>query len=98
MERFSLSQCRREIIDRILDLALAFEIATSGGGNGPVGWKVSVRSAQPIGGSLETRQENRRKINDLYVLRNRATHGSHLNARDRIKHHEVWVYAVHLYR
>lgn len=98
MERFTLSQCRRQRIDSVLDLALAFEIATGGGDNVPVGWKVSVRSAQLIGGPLETRKENRRKINDLYKLRNRATHGSRLTASDRAKHGVIWLNAVHLYR
>ena len=98
MERFNLSQCRRETIDKVLDLALAFEIATSGGENAPVGWKVSVRSTQLIGGSLETRQENRRRINNLYKIRNRATHGSRLKASDQAKHDLIWLHAAHLYR
>jgi hypothetical protein len=61
MNRFTLSQCRHQTIDRILDLALAFEIAVSGGDgdSAPPGWKVSVRSAQLIGGALKARQSNR---------------------------------------
>jgi hypothetical protein len=51
-----------------------------------------------IGGPLETRKENRRKINDLYKLRNRAMHGSRLTASDREKHDVTWLNAVHLYR
>jgi hypothetical protein len=98
MARFNLSQCRRETIDKVLDLALAFEIATSGGDNAPVGWKVSVRSAQLIGGAIEARQENRRKVNELYKIRNRATHGSHLNGSERVKHDIIWLHAAHLYR
>ena len=60
MERFRLSQCRRQPIDRVLDLALAFEIAVSDEGSGehiPPGWKVSVRTAQIVGGSLSARQK-----------------------------------------
>jgi hypothetical protein len=98
MERFTLSQCRRQRIDSVLDLALAFEIATSGGENVPVSWKVSVRTSQLIGGPLATRQENRRKINDLFKLRNRATHGSRLKLSDREKHDLIWQDAVHLYQ
>jgi Apea-like HEPN len=83
MKRFTLSQCRHQIIDRVLDLVLAFEIAVSGGGgNQPISWKVSVRSAQLIGGALEERQNNRDKINDLFKLRNKATHGSSLKANE----------------
>ena len=80
MDRFTLSQCRRQVIDRVLDLALAFEIAVSGdGGNAPPGWKVSVRAAQMIGGALGKRQAYRETINELYRIRNQATHGSSLN-------------------
>jgi hypothetical protein len=84
MERFTLSQCRRNVVDRILDLALAFEIAVSGPGrdNAPMGWKVSVRAAQIIGGPLNLRQANRTVINKLYSFRNKATHGSDLSSKD----------------
>jgi Apea-like HEPN len=79
MKRFALSQCRHQPIDHVLDLALAFEIAVSGeGDHAPPGWKVSVRSTQLIGGTLEKRQANRATISALYDLRNKATHGSEL--------------------
>jgi hypothetical protein len=86
MERFRLSQSRRETIDRILDLALAFEIAVSErGDNAPPGWKVSVRSAQVIGGPLLDRQKIRAKVSALYDLRNQATHGGTLRAKSADK-------------
>ncbi|MCX7355542.1 MAG: HEPN domain-containing protein [Alphaproteobacteria bacterium] len=79
MNRYTLSQCRHQMIDRVLDLALAFEIALSGKNDkSPPSWKVSVRAAQLIGGSLERRQGIRTNIYDLYVLRNKGTHGSKL--------------------
>jgi hypothetical protein len=79
MDRFTLSHCRRQLIDRVLDLALAFEIATSGGSsNAPISWKVCTRSAQLIGGDVTARQHFRDKINELFQLRNKATHGSSL--------------------
>lgn len=83
MDRYTLSQCRHALIDQVLDLALAFEIAVSQkGDNLPVRWKVSVRTAQLIGGTLEERLSNRRLVGQLYDLRNRATHGSRLAAMD----------------
>ncbi len=86
MERFRQSQCRREVIDRVLDLALAFEIAVSEkDDNAPPGWKVSVRSTQLIGGSLKERQQNRATISSLYELRNQATHGGTLKAKSTKK-------------
>ncbi len=82
MERFRQSQCRREAIDRVLDLALTFEIAVSEkGDNAPPSWKVSVRSTQLIGGPLNERQQNRATIGALYELRNQATHGGTLKAK-----------------
>ncbi|WOH53101.1 HEPN domain-containing protein [Bradyrhizobium sp. sBnM-33] len=82
MERFRLSQSRREAVDRVLDLALAFEIAVSErGDNAPPGWKVSVRSAQMIGGPLAARQQTREKIGALYELRNQAAHGATLKTK-----------------
>jgi hypothetical protein len=82
MKRFTLSQCRHQPIDRVLDLALAFEIAVSEhGDNAPPSWKVSVRSTQLIGGALERRQANRATIGALYDLRNKATHGSALQSQ-----------------
>jgi hypothetical protein len=73
MKRFTLSQCRHEIVDQALDLAIAFEIAVSNkGDNAPVSWKVGVRSTQLIGGTLERRQQNRRALADLYKLRNES--------------------------
>jgi Apea-like HEPN len=86
MERFRQSQSRREAIDRVLDLALAFEIAVSDkGDNAPPGWKVSVRSTQLIGGPLKERQQNRATTSTLYELRNQATHGSTLKAKSSKK-------------
>ena len=79
MDRYILSQCRHGLIDQVLDLALAFEIAVSQkGDNLAVRWKVSVRTAQLIGGHLEQRLGNRRLVGQLYDLRNRAAHGSRL--------------------
>jgi hypothetical protein len=79
MDRYTLSQCRHALIDRVLDLALAFEIAVSQkGDNLPVRWKVSVRAAQLIGGTMEERKSVRRAVGQLYELRNKATHGSTL--------------------
>jgi hypothetical protein len=98
MERFTLSRCRHQVIDRILDLTLAFEIAVSGKSEqAPQSWKVSVRSAQMIGGPLLDRQENRRKIAALYNLRNQGTHGSNLSG-DRQKQEIILAEAVALYR
>ncbi len=99
MKRFTLSQCRHQVIDRVLDLALAFEIAVSGGGgNQPISWKVSVRSAQFIGGVLETRQCIRRKFDELYKLRNKATHGSSLNADERDQQEQILQQCSDIYR
>jgi hypothetical protein len=91
MNRFTLSQCRHQMVDRVLDLALAFEIAVSGGrgDNAPPSWKVSVRSTQLIGGGLENRQDNRRKIADLYSMRNQGTHGSILKNFDQARLQET---------
>lgn len=78
--RFALSQCRRQNIDRVLDLALAFETAVSGEGpQAPPGWKISVRTAQIIGGPLQQRLGHREQVGELYKLRNAATHGSKLD-------------------
>ena len=99
MERFTLSQCRHQVIDRILDLTLAFEIAVSGNGEqAPQSWKVSVRSAQMIGGPLRDRQKNRRKMVALYNLRNQGTHGSSLSSMDQQKQDNVLTEAGALYR
>lgn len=84
MARFALSQCRRQLTDRVLDLALAFEIAVSRKGDqAPPSWKVSVRTAQMIGGTLAERLAYRRKIAGLYGLRNKSTHGSKLDGDQR---------------
>jgi hypothetical protein len=99
MERFTLSQCRHQVIDRILDLTLAFEIAVSGKGEqAPQSWKVSVRSAQMIGGRLWDRQENRRRMVALYNLRNQGTHGSSLSGGDHQKQEAVLAEAAALYQ
>lgn len=84
MDRFRLSQCRRQPIDRVLDLTLAFEIAVSGSGgeNSPPGFKVSVRTAQTIGGELPLRQKIRRSVAELYKLRNQATHGGNIRTKN----------------
>jgi hypothetical protein len=99
MERFTLSQCRHQVIDRILDLTLAFEIAVSSKGEqAPQSWKVSVRSAQMIGGPLRDRQENRRKMAVFYNLRNQGTHGSSLSGGDQQKQEAVLTEVTALYR
>ena len=79
MDRYTLSQCRHALIDRVLDLALAFEIAVSQKGDqGAVRWKVSVRTAQLVGETIEQRKSVRHVVGQLYDLRNKATHGSTL--------------------
>jgi hypothetical protein len=84
MDRYTLSQCRHALIDRVLDLALAFEIAVSQkGDNLPARWKVSVRAAQLIGGTMAERKNVRRAVGQLYELRNKATHGSTLAGAER---------------
>jgi hypothetical protein len=84
MDRFILSQCRHKLIDRILDLILAFEIAVSGpgGGKSVPSFKVNLRSAQLIGGTLDERRKNRDLVSELYELRSKATHGSSLSKYD----------------
>lgn len=85
MERFVLSQCRLQPIDRVLDLALAFEIAVSGErSNAPISWKISHRTAQFIGGEIEARKGTRDLLSAFYTFRNRATHGSSLSDFDEV--------------
>ncbi len=79
MHRFRLSQSREQTADQILDLTLAFEIAVSGGGEKTTpSFKVSVRTAQAIGGALSERKSTRERIAELYTLRNTAAHGGRL--------------------
>jgi hypothetical protein len=100
MHRFTLSQCRHQSADRILDLALAFEIAVGGGpsDNAPPSWKVAVRTAQMVGGPLAKRQANRELIAELYGFRNRATHGGKFKPDERLRLGEVLVLCTELYR
>jgi hypothetical protein len=98
MERFTLSQCRHQIVDQVLDLAIAFEIATHGDGYGPINWKAAVRSAQLVGGSLSHRQKNRRAIEELFQLRGSAAHGGGLKASKLKKHETVLSEARSIYR
>jgi hypothetical protein len=51
-------------------------------GQAPPNWKVSVRTAQMIGGNLAKRMANRKKVTNFYRLRNQATHGGHLEDDD----------------
>lgn len=81
MKRFTSSRCRHELIDQVLDLALAFEIADSEkGDNAAPKSKVSLRVAQLIGGPLAERLARRKSIAELYDLRNSATHGGKLES------------------
>jgi hypothetical protein len=99
MNRFTLSQCRHQLIDRILDLALAFEIAVSSdGGQAPPSWKVAVRTAQLIGGALKIRQHNRAAVTELYKLRNKLTHGSRLRGGVREEQEQIVLQCSELYR
>ena len=98
MDRFTLSQCRHQIVDQVVDLAIAFEIAMHGSGQGPMGWKVAVRSAQLIGGRLPRRKKNRLAIEDLFNIRNKGAHGGRVNASDRKKHETVLKEARGIYR
>jgi hypothetical protein len=84
-DRFALSQCRHRTIDRILDLAIAFEILTGGGkgDNAPAGWKVSVRTAQIIGGTFERRQSIREALSTLYGARSAGSHGGSNSEKER---------------
>lgn len=86
MDRYSLSLCRNKLIDQVLDLAIALEIATSGSSeHTPLAWKVAVRSAQAIGGPLENRKRVRKTLHDLYSLRNTGSHGGTLKPKEHLK-------------
>jgi hypothetical protein len=99
MKRFTLSQCRHEEMDQVLDLALAFEIAVSEeGDNAPPSMKVAVRTAQMIGGPPATRQEIRETIDALYKLRNRATHGGSSKPTERVTQMEILARSSAIYR
>lgn len=100
MNRFVLSQCRHRIADRALDLALAFEIAVGGGSgdHGPASWKVSVRTAQLIGGNVERRLDIRGTLSKLYDVRNQTAHGGDLKPSDEAKFSETITKSVGVYR
>jgi hypothetical protein len=100
MNRFMLSRCRTQLIDRVLDLALAFEIAVSGENEGAsaISWKVGVRSAQAIGGPIDWRQTVRQRINQLYQLRNKATHGGSLKSAAHAKNVQLIEECSGIYR
>jgi hypothetical protein len=98
-ERFTLSQCRHRAADKILDLAIAFEMLTSSEGEyAPPGLKVAIRSAQVIGGSLEHRQNVRKALGSLYSLRNKATHGGFLKAAEITEQEALLIECGHYYR
>ena len=100
MDRFVLSQCRYKIPDQALDLAIAFEIAVGGGSgdNAPPSWKISVRSAQIIGGPLEERQKYRDTLADLYRIRNKTSHGGSIKDADAARYAETIATASEIYR
>jgi hypothetical protein len=100
MERFILSQCRRQTGDRALDLVIAFEIAVSGGkgDNAPVNWKIGVRTAQIIGGTLQQRQETRRILSALCGFRNDIVHGGSLKDGDQQKLENSLARSTSIYR
>lgn len=74
-DRFVLSQCRYRRVDVAIDLAIAYELLAGSKGDGPISWKVSLRTAQLIGGTLDERVQIREKVNALYRLRNDGAHG-----------------------
>jgi hypothetical protein len=100
MNRFVLSRCRTFLIDRILDLALAFEIAVSGESESytAISWKVAVRTAQAIGGAIEGRQAVRRKVSALYGLRSKATHGGGMKPDEQAKNAQFVEECSDIYR
>ncbi len=85
VNRATLSQCRRSDIDKVLDLALAFEIAVAGGSQAPPSFKVALRTALLLGGDLAARKTCRATVEDLYRLRNEAAHGGSLDGKSRRK-------------
>jgi hypothetical protein len=100
MDRFVLSRCRMFLIDRILDLALAFEIAVSGESESytAISWKVAVRTAQAIGGAVEGRQAVRKNVSALYSLRSKATHGGSMKPDERDKNAKLVEVCSDIYR
>lgn len=99
MKRFTLSQCRHEEMDQVLDLALAFEIAVSEGNDrSPPSMKVATRSAQMVGGSLSDRRTIRDAVAVLYDMRNRATHGGSLTGKGRPDQTGTLASAAAIYR
>lgn len=98
MERFTLSQCRHQLADQAVDLAIAFEIAMHGSGQGPMSWKAAVRSAQLIGGRLAQRQKIRADVEELFKFRNKGAHGGRMNASERTKNEKIRLKARAIFR
>lgn len=100
MERFILSQCRRQIGDRAIDLMIAFETAVSGGKgeNTPVNWKVGVRAAQLIGGTLARRKQVRATLSSLSRPRNEIVHGGSSRDADQQKLEQTLTESASIYR
>mgnify|MGYP003608658306 CR=1 FL=1 len=86
--RFSLSQCRQEPVDKVLDLALAYEIVLSSDEtNAGISWKLAVRAAQIIGGDIDKRIAIRDQVNAFYGVRSRASHGGDIKPSEDVVEH-----------
>lgn len=97
-DRFVLSQCRYRRVDVAIDLAIAYEILAGSKGDGAIGWKVSLRTAQIIGGTLDQRLQMREKVNALYKIRNDGAHGGTANEAKVAEESATLLEAAKIYR
>jgi hypothetical protein len=81
MERLDKAMCDPLPGDAAIDLSIALEVLTTDpGGQGEHTWKVGLRSALLLGGSVEIQQKTRQTVKDIYEYRSRTVHDGHIPA------------------
>lgn len=85
LTRLKLALSRRSVGDKALEVAIAFEALLEDGSRNEMTHKITVRTAQLIGGPQEVRERNAAIVKKLYDVRSGLVHTGHVDASKPIR-------------
>lgn len=78
IDRWIKSKTDGSLVDKIIDLGIAFEVLYVPDGGGDITYKFSIRAARHLGNDKEHRKELLTKFKNIYRCRSDAVHGGKL--------------------
>ena len=81
IDRWVKSKAGGQLVDKMIDLGIAFEALYVADGGGDITYRFSIRAARHMGGDKEQRLELLKKFKHIYKCRSKAVHSGQLDQR-----------------